>query len=244
LYFDENFPVPVLDHFRKGSRWKKKVKALSAIDLSNEGKSDEFHFAYCTRNGYTLVTFDEDFNDDAAYPFANGSMPGVVMVKETKGNVQKTADVLSGLLDFVLTTLLPKAFLSESKFTIEGCVMRGRDVRTKEVKSLHIISGHLNDDELETLHAATFDEMKRRGKLPPSGSGPLRRDTLTKRSPKEAKISHNRREDITEASLPSGKVNAVRAAFKAGIRPATIARQFGISQANVKKALASYDPKR
>jgi DNA-binding CsgD family transcriptional regulator len=39
-------------------------------------------------------------------------------------------------------------------------------------------------------------------------------------------------------------VNAVRAAFKAGIRPATIARQFGISQANVKKALASYDPKR
>jgi hypothetical protein len=103
---------------------------------------------------------------------------------------------------------------------------------------------HLNDDELETLHAATFDEMKRRGKLPPSGSGPLRRDTLTKRSPKEAKISHNRREDIAEASLPSGKVNAVRAAFKAGIRPATIARQFGISQANVKKALASYDPKR
>src|ERR1039457_4170988 len=150
LYFDENFPVPVLDHFRKGSRWKKKVKVLSAIDLSNEGKSDEFHFAYSTRNGYTLVTFDEDFNDDAAYPFANGSMPGVVMVKETKGNVQKTADVLSGLLDFVLTTPFPKAFLSESKFTIsrEGCVMRGRDVRTKEVKSLHIISGRTRVGEV------------------------------------------------------------------------------------------------
>ena len=86
---------------------------------------------------------------------------------------------------------------------------------------------HLNDDELETLHAATFDEMKRRGKLPPSGSGPLRRDTLTKRSPKEAKISHNRREDIAEASLPSGKVNAVRAPSRraSGPRPLPVSSE-------------------
>jgi hypothetical protein len=41
--------------------------------------------------------------------------------------------------------------------------------------------------------------------------------------------------------LPQGKLNAVRAAFKAGITPSRIARQFGISQANVRKALAG-DP--
>jgi transposase-like protein len=39
--------------------------------------------------------------------------------------------------------------------------------------------------------------------------------------------------------LPRGQVNAVRAAFKAGITPARIARQFGLSQSNVRKALAT-----
>ena len=38
--------------------------------------------------------------------------------------------------------------------------------------------------------------------------------------------------------LTQGKLNAVRAAFKAGISPSKIARQFGISQSDVRKALA------
>jgi transposase-like protein len=40
------------------------------------------------------------------------------------------------------------------------------------------------------------------------------------------------------------QVNAVRAAFKAGITPSRIARQFEISQSNVRKALASDETKR
>ena len=40
-------------------------------------------------------------------------------------------------------------------------------------------------------------------------------------------------------SLTTGKLNAVRAAFKAGVRPSAIARQFGISQSDVRKALAT-----
>jgi CII-binding regulator of phage lambda lysogenization HflD len=44
--------------------------------------------------------------------------------------------------------------------------------------------------------------------------------------------------------LPSGKVKAVRAAFMAGIRPASIARQFGISKSNVMRALAINGRKR
>jgi hypothetical protein len=39
--------------------------------------------------------------------------------------------------------------------------------------------------------------------------------------------------------LTPGKPNAVRAAFKAGIKPSQIARQFGLSQSDVRKALAS-----
>jgi DNA-binding transcriptional regulator LsrR (DeoR family) len=34
-------------------------------------------------------------------------------------------------------------------------------------------------------------------------------------------------------------MNAVRAAFKAGIKPSQIARQFGISRMDVQKALAN-----
>jgi hypothetical protein len=40
-------------------------------------------------------------------------------------------------------------------------------------------------------------------------------------------------------SLTRGQINAVRAAFKAGIKPSLISRQFGISQSDVRKVLAS-----
>jgi predicted DNA binding protein len=45
--------------------------------------------------------------------------------------------------------------------------------------------------------------------------------------------------DDSAGSLTKGQLNAVRAAFKAGVKPSAIARQFGISQSNVRKALAS-----
>jgi hypothetical protein len=46
----------------------------------------------------------------------------------------------------------------------------------------------------------------------------------------------------TEAAaihLTLGKLNAVRAAFKVGVKPSQIARQFGLSQSDVRQALAS-----
>jgi hypothetical protein len=42
--------------------------------------------------------------------------------------------------------------------------------------------------------------------------------------------------------LTPRKLNAVRAAFKAGLKPAQIARQFGLSQSDVRKALANPMP--
>jgi hypothetical protein len=41
------------------------------------------------------------------------------------------------------------------------------------------------------------------------------------------------------ASLTQGQINTVRAAFKAGVKSSMVARQFGISQADIRKALAS-----
>jgi len=108
---------------------------------------------------------------------------------------------------------------------------------------------HLNDEELDRLCAATLEEMKRRNRLPPSvgadSEQPSGRPSNlpTKRLPPTDKTSHRRQANIPEVSLTRGQINAVRAAFKAGLTPARIARQFGISQSNVRKALATDEPK-
>ncbi len=79
----------------------------------------------------------------------------------------------------------------------------------------------LDDTEVDTLLAAVTSEAKRRGRLPRGSET----HPGTKRAPAD--------------SLTKGKLNAVRAAFKAGVKPSAIARQFGISQSDVRKALAT-----
>jgi DNA invertase Pin-like site-specific DNA recombinase len=86
----------------------------------------------------------------------------------------------------------------------------------------------LPDQEFDRLLAAVLAEQRRRGrKLPVSPN--------TSRQPQ-----------IEEVALPLtfAKLNAIRAAFKAGVAPSRIARQFGISQSDVRKALAKHQSKR
>jgi DNA invertase Pin-like site-specific DNA recombinase len=86
---------------------------------------------------------------------------------------------------------------------------------------------HLNDQELGQLLSAVVAEQRRRGKKLP------------------AEISRKQRVEVAAAiPLTQGKLNAVRAAFKAGVTPSRIARQFGISQSDVRKALAPEMAKR
>ena len=99
-------------------------------------------------------------------------------------------------------------------------------------KNLRTAVKHLSDGELDLLHAATLEEMGRRGRLGPS-------DQTTKRSSRTNKSSSGRQVEPAPLSLTRGQINAVRAAFKAGIKPRLIARQFGISQSDVRKVLAS-----
>jgi hypothetical protein len=61
------------------------------------------------------------------------------------------------------------------------------------------------------------------------------------RASSTGKSSRKGRVEVATVSLRRGQVNAVRAAFKAGIKPSRIARQFGISQSDLKKMLASDD---
>jgi hypothetical protein len=82
---------------------------------------------------------------------------------------------------------------------------------------------HLDDDQLERLLAAVIAERQARsGKELPLEDEPRRQMRI-----KEVAVP-----------LAQGKLNAVRAAFIAGVRPSRIARQFGVSLSDVRKALA------
>jgi hypothetical protein len=82
---------------------------------------------------------------------------------------------------------------------------------------------HLDDQELNLLFAAVVAERLQRGM----------------KSPVPDKIPSQRTVEAAAVSLNLGKVNAVRAAFKAGVTPSKIAKEFGISQADVRKVIAS-----
>src|SRR5215467_14369628 len=86
----------------------------------------------------------------------------------------------------------------------------------------------LDDVEIDALLAAVTTEAERRGRRPPS---PVKEKPGAGGKPQ-------RRQQDGAGSLTTGKLNAVRAAFKAGVKPSAIARQFGISQSDVRKALA------
>jgi hypothetical protein len=79
----------------------------------------------------------------------------------------------------------------------------------------------LDDTEVDSLLVAVTREAQRRGRLP------------------RASASKALAREDAGSSLTTGKLNAVRAAFKAGVKPSAIARQFGMSLSEVKKALAT-----
>jgi hypothetical protein len=89
-------------------------------------------------------------------------------------------------------------------------------------KDLPTAIRQLDDQELDRLLAAVLAEQKRRDRKPTVS-------TATKDKP---------RTEAAAVHLTPGKMNAVRAAFKVGVKPSQIARQFGLSQSDVRKALA------
>jgi hypothetical protein len=98
---------------------------------------------------------------------------------------------------------------------------------------------HLDDRELDLLITASLEEAKRRGRLLPNIQANTPDQSVQKRSSPTDKSSQRRQVEVAAVSLTRGQVNAVRAAAKAGIKPSVIARQFGISQSDVRKVLTS-----
>jgi predicted DNA-binding protein (UPF0251 family) len=104
----------------------------------------------------------------------------------------------------------------------------------------------LDDGELDRLLEATRDELQRRGRS--LTSTPVIRPTTQmsteqRASDQSTATPERRQPEEPNVALTQGQVNAVRATFKAGITPSRIARQFGISQSDVRKVLAS-EPRR
>jgi hypothetical protein len=90
-------------------------------------------------------------------------------------------------------------------------------------KDLPAAIKQLDDQELDRLQAAVLAEQRRRCRKPAMSVEPPDKRRI------EAAVVH----------LTPGKLNAVRAAFKVGVKPSQIARQFGLSQSDVRQALAS-----
>jgi hypothetical protein len=88
-------------------------------------------------------------------------------------------------------------------------------------KDLDAAIGRLDDQELERLASAVLEERARRKKP---------------RMPEENQLGRNAA--AVPACLPPGKINAIKAAFKAGVTPTRIAREFGLSRSDVQRALA------
>jgi hypothetical protein len=103
----------------------------------------------------------------------------------------------------------------------------------------------LGDLELDRLVAASHHELQRRGRpmtrtpeiQPATHLSPSER--ASKRSIAKDQLSGRRQREEPNVTLTQGQANAVLATFKAGIAPSRIARQFGISQSDVRKVLAS-----
>ena len=109
-------------------------------------------------------------------------------------------------------------------------------------KNLRNAVKHLIDGELDLMLTATVEELKRRGRTPKSVETdlPARPDLTKIQSPPTKTTKLN----AAEVSLTRGQVNAVRSAFKAGITPSRIAREFGIPLPDVRQALARHETKR
>jgi hypothetical protein len=101
---------------------------------------------------------------------------------------------------------------------------------------------YLDDKDLDRLVVAVFDEARRRGRLPPGLGRAVSAGSAGRvgRLPPALQINaRSQKPKIAVPPLTRGQRNAVRAAFKAGVRPVQIARQFGLSPSDVRKVLAS-----
>jgi hypothetical protein len=127
----------------------------------------------------------------------------------------------------------PDLFSAPPTVTAAGpsAVPKGKAGPDSLASQRHFLPEDLAGAQIDALLAAVTTEVERRGRRPPD---PAKEKRVADAKPQ-------RRQEAAEdgaGSLTTGKLNAVRAAFKAGVKPSAIARQFGISQSDVRRVLA------
>jgi len=120
--------------------------------------------------------------------------------------------------------LLKKLSRSSS---IEASVSAGVTLPSDLSKSLQ----YLDDAQLERLRAGVAAEINRRDQ------GAQKRQAGTAASSRAPPVRERR--SARQEELPEGKANLIRASFNAGLKPATIARTFHVSQAVVHSIIRS-----
>jgi hypothetical protein len=78
----------------------------------------------------------------------------------------------------------------------------------------------IDNVELDRLLGVVLAETTRRGRPPPSS----------------LKMADKKQRQVAPVPLTTTKLNAIRAAFEAGVRPSQIAREFGLPQGDVRNA--------
>jgi hypothetical protein len=102
-------------------------------------------------------------------------------------------------------------------------------------KDLPAAIARLAEEELKTLARAVNEELERRNLRTPSelvsgqGTNPA---VATSKKPSRPASREANAQPLTQS-----RVNAIRAAFKAGVKSSTIARQFGVSRSAIQEAL-------
>ena len=99
--------------------------------------------------------------------------------------------------------------------------------------------GHLDDSQLERLLRAVAEEARRRG-LPvdDEGSSPPPPPASARGKPTGSRPAAAAKARRRVLPIAPGQAKVIRAAFEAGVKPATIARQFRVSRAQVEQVLS------
>lgn len=113
----------------------------SVYDFGHQNQDDDFQYCFAKKKGYVLVTLDKHFLNDGNYPIQK--IPGIIVVIAGRNQSSQITQSLLMFTTFLSFFPFPKSFLGDSKFqvSLEGCVMRARDAKTRELKTLTVTPG-------------------------------------------------------------------------------------------------------
>ena len=109
--------------------------------------------------------------------------------------------------------------------------LREQDARRPERRllphDLDVALKYLSDGELKRLFETVNSEAQRRGLL-----------LVERPEPEKVRVSRRKADPDVISGLTQSQINLIRSSIKAGVKPSVLARQFGLSQAQIRAALA------